>query len=352
MEVLPSSSFASLKDLKDVPVYPQYPPRRSCQSFAYSVYPLHSHSNVAALDYALAMNGGREISYIAPPLNRVAYVARGASLSPRAFAPLTPIIASPICTPSISTSSAYELEVQSESGQATVQDTQHNQLSSFTTKPIPTPSWTSTPPSPPSKQALRLVTSLTPRAALPNVSPSRSFPGPKPAYYASPSIQYSHRRHSHPPMIPLPPSLPHPHSWTNNSLHQTPEVNQPYITPIAPPRERSISPLFHIPHDGHSDNEDEENGIDGNHENSPDSTANGTSQGGSSTDRSSEGWEGSAKRKDDMRRYHALMELLTTEEGYLVDLRALVTVCYSFTLRVPYSNGSSVPRYIFAASPL
>lgn len=33
------------------------------------------------------------------------------------------------------------------------------------------------------------------------------------------------------------------------------------------------------------------------------------------------------EKAERVRRYHALMELLTTEVGYLLDLRALVTVC-------------------------
>lgn len=283
------------------------------------------------------MNGGREITCVASSPPRVAYVARG---SPRAFAPLTPIIASPICTPSVSTSSAYTLEVHSETGQITAtEESQRIQLSNITsslaTKPISTPSWTSTPPTPPPRQALRLVTSSIPRAALQNVSPSHSFPGPQPAYHASPFIQHPPRRHSHPPMIPLPQSLPHPSPWNNTPLHQTVKINHPCKTPISPRRERPISPLFHIPPDGHSDNEDEEHGVDRNQENLHDSVANGTSQGGSSTDRSSEGLGGNAKHKDDMRRYHALMELLTTEEGYLTDLRVLVTVSYPSTTLFP-----------------
>jgi hypothetical protein len=38
----------------------------------------------------------------------------------------------------------------------------------------------------------------------------------------------------------------------------------------------------------------------------------------------------SEKAKDDLRKYHALKELLNTEVGYLLDLRALVTVCQIF----------------------
>jgi hypothetical protein len=37
-----------------------------------------------------------------------------------------------------------------------------------------------------------------------------------------------------------------------------------------------------------------------------------------------------AKVKDDIRKYYALKELLATEVGYLLDLRALVTACFSF----------------------
>src|SRR4051812_36519012 len=40
-------------------------------------------------------------------------------------------------------------------------------------------------------------------------------------------------------------------------------------------------------------------------------------------------------RKDYVRRYHGLMELLTTEVGYLLDLRVLVTVSRPFGYPTP-----------------
>jgi hypothetical protein len=51
---------------------------------------------------------------------------------------------------------------------------------------------------------------------------------------------------------------------------------------------------------------------------------------GSYSDHSVEGlWE-TERHKDALRRFHALKELLATEVGYLVDLKALVTVSSAF----------------------
>jgi hypothetical protein len=83
-------------------------------------------------------------------------------------------------------------------------------------------------------------------------------------------------------------------------------------------------PIFHIPHDL-SDNEDE-----GAHVNS------------ASTDRSGasvHSLEEIKTCKDDVRRFHVLTELLTTEVGYLLDLRVLITV--SRSLGTTFSDNCS-----------
>lgn len=83
--------------------------------------------------------------------------------------------------------------------------------------------------------------------------------------------------------------------------------------------------LFHVP-DGSSDREDE-----GEHlSESPKDMyldAAMVARGSMHNEDSPEGspWL-TEKMKDDVRRYHALMELLTTEVGYLMDLREMVNV--------------------------
>ena len=52
--------------------------------------------------------------------------------------------------------------------------------------------------------------------------------------------------------------------------------------------------------------------------------AQGSSAGGQFSEENSQ----TEKKRDDVRRYHALMELLTTEVGYLMDLREMVNVSY------------------------
>lgn len=59
---------------------------------------------------------------------------------------------------------------------------------------------------------------------------------------------------------------------------------------------------------------------------SPEDVDGGTHEGTSNNEHSPEdGWL-KEKMKDDIRRYHVLMELLSTEMGYLMDLRELVNV--------------------------
>lgn len=85
-------------------------------------------------------------------------------------------------------------------------------------------------------------------------------------------------------------------------------------------------PIFHIPHDGSTDTEDASPRMTG----SPEHTNEELSVEGSWSDNESDDTWHSEKAKDDIRKYHALSELLTTEIGYLLDLTALVTVSSPF----------------------
>jgi hypothetical protein len=95
--------------------------------------------------------------------------------------------------------------------------------------------------------------------------------------------------------------------------------------PTTRPNEFSAAhpkPLFHFTHQIGTDNED--SGHD--HVENLERPNDETSVGGSSSGHSSDHHGCREKKKDNVRKYHALMELLTTEVGYLQDLRALVTV--------------------------
>ena len=88
-------------------------------------------------------------------------------------------------------------------------------------------------------------------------------------------------------------------------------------------------PIFHISHEPSSDIEDD---VDGPKLEPEPLRRSGTSgsQSTSESNSSSQSKPGSESTQDDIRRCHALMELLTTEVAYLMDLRALVNVSDDF----------------------
>ncbi|KAJ3880867.1 hypothetical protein F5051DRAFT_398638 [Lentinula edodes] len=55
--------------------------------------------------------------------------------------------------------------------------------------------------------------------------------------------------------------------------------------------------------------------------------------------------------KDDIRRYHALMELLSTEVSYMQDLRILVSI-YHRHIHTPTMKRSSSTSSTFGLNPL
>lgn len=82
-------------------------------------------------------------------------------------------------------------------------------------------------------------------------------------------------------------------------------------------------PLFHLPHDS-SDKEEEEEDDDDDLEEMNDYHKNSEESSSDSANHQPQATHGLAK--DDMRKYHALLELLSTEVGYFLDLKILVTV--------------------------
>lgn len=78
-------------------------------------------------------------------------------------------------------------------------------------------------------------------------------------------------------------------------------------------------PLFHLPHDS-SDKDDDDDDL----EELNDSRKNSEESNSDSANHQPQAKHDLAK--DDMRKYHALLELLSTEVGYFLDLKILVTV--------------------------
>ncbi|KAI6047453.1 hypothetical protein EDC04DRAFT_2623368 [Pisolithus marmoratus] len=181
-------------------------------------------------------------------------------------ASLTPILASPLSTPA---SSIHD----------------HHDMASYVvpdTLSIPPPIWTETPPTPP-------PASLSHRPCSLHVSPCPKNP-------LDPSVVVK-RRASLPPSLvskPLPPIPVSTHPGLNTSLSAS--SNRRYDT--SRPR-----PLFHI-------------GPDVPEKEGPDQQDD-TTHSSSSAGRVS---------KENSRRCHVLSELLSTELGYLIDLRILVCV--------------------------
>lgn len=251
------------------------------------------------------------------------------------FLPLPVISASPICTPTSSSSSkilsSSDSEFEGDRGSCSGLSTDYTTAPptpSDTLSPhslLPTPTWISTPPTPPPKLFRRSVTCVARRPWFSSVSPSTSFP-------------LSHVQ----PLAPEPPrrSLSEPLMSTSTSTSSNSSISlgkrprsraggspsplrRTSITPAeifegssgtSPKRSR---PLFHIAHEVSSDHEDDEH---------DDAESPGRSQGDvSSSDYFDDKWS-TEKRKDNVRRYHALMELLSTEVCYTMDLRVLITV--------------------------
>jgi hypothetical protein len=219
---------------------------------------------------------------------------------------LPPILASPICTPTASTSSTF---LSIDPGPPAE------------SSPIPIPSWISTPPSPPPATLKRR-----------NRPPSPIHPKPF-------SLPVSLSKHVTPPssFLDFPPYSA-PAATSPRSLAWL-AASEP-VSGGSGPRAR-----FHIPLDGSSDQEDD---LDEHTLHSTRSDGE-TTPGGSTTDHSSEENWCKETKKDDARRYHALMELLMTEIGYLRDLRSLVTVGYG-SCSYP-SIDSLFFRYIFVVFP-
>ncbi|KAJ7129502.1 hypothetical protein C8R44DRAFT_872762 [Mycena epipterygia] len=165
------------------------------------------------------------------------------------FLPMSPISASPVCTPT-STMNTGEIIPTSTPNEFSAPDLAADHLL------LRVPTWVATPPTPPPKNVRRSVTCLVRHPPSP-LSSSASFPFPASATNSNPAPR-------------------RPRALSDSSVR----------------RSQGESPVLRV--------------------SSPESDP-------------EDAWD-TEKQKDDIRKYHALMELLTTEVSYLADLRALFSI--------------------------
>ncbi|KAK7060485.1 hypothetical protein VNI00_001250 [Paramarasmius palmivorus] len=266
------------------------------------------------------------------------------------FLPLPPISASPVCTPTTSTSSRdYSLysdsggsgddkatsdSVASGDGYQTAPTTpsDHSSLRVFTAPP---PTWISIPPTPPPKVVKRSVTCM-PRRIASSVTPSASFPTSM-APHATVNSPLLPQRCTSTPSLSRSRSASESsafHSKPPRSINNRPSsipvlATSPSKSKLITPREpipmlfARSKPLFELTHQSSMDHSDDVLNIrdkqsDCNH------SAESASSAESSEDRSRR--LSGEKERDSARKYHALMELLSTEVAYLQDLRILISI--------------------------
>ncbi|KAG6869325.1 hypothetical protein C0993_000078 [Termitomyces sp. T159_Od127] len=206
------------------------------------------------------------------------------------FLPLPSISASPICTPT-SSSSPLDDPSARDSDEYT---TAPSSPASCHSNP---PTWISIPPTPPPNMVKRSVTCF-PRPVS-RVSPSVSFPvttlTQQEDYFMKRSLSV--------------PEMPHCPPLSASAKVASSDASETSAPSLRPSLSRS-KPLFH--------STDDSPRLIGNSERFPgDTSAEGSWS-------EPEDLRQSDKAKDNVRRYHALKELLDTELGYLLDLRALV----------------------------
>lgn len=293
-----------------------------------------------------------------PPTNK----SSPRKLTRSGFLPLPSITASPICTPSSTISSHSSI---SDEGHAIA----HKDAEDFTPAPASSgqsspvvsllvsapPTWVSTPPTPPSKPLKRSTTLTRPFTPFPS---SASFPASISPHAPAKTDRLLKRRAS----IPLGSSRPRASSDSSAELmrpdyHATERISPVIASPlqvtfIAAAADKSqtssarnirLRPMFHIEHVPCTSDDTSHHLTE-----SPEQTHEEFSMDGSWSENGSDDIFHSEKVKDDVRKYYALKELLVTEVGYLLDLRALVTVYFrilpiliSRTPGSPFSRASS-----------
>ncbi|KAF7981668.1 hypothetical protein HWV62_32794 [Athelia sp. TMB] len=290
-------------------------------------------------------------------------------LVPRSFSPLTPIVASPITTPTTSMSStSFYVAPDRESAKEMLAALQGTPLQQdYLTKgfPAPLPSGNaairavdvsqtphSIPPTPPTKSNSQLLASLESRRVPTSIEPSASLPASSDEHATE---TYALRRRSSLSLMSMSKDLPKTPPTPPSPSHKG---NFAYVStkaPLSPLRDTFVATdskkaIFHVPEG--SDREDD------------DPTWAESPQDYETADEAPEADEESKEifkdnLKDNLRRYHALTELLTTEMGYVRDLRELINgyirqlpmlSCRSASTG-PFGSSSNLSIPTFSRSP-
>lgn len=230
------------------------------------------------------------------------------------FAPLPPITASPVCTPTASIATASSAPLASPLSNTPLESSSSSQsTSSYLTPPTtpsdnshqpPVPTWVAVPPTPSTQLLFKSLTST--RKSRPHIPPSASSPVAHFSRHARPSF---HRRASFPTAY-------RPTDFADSAVETTPSSQPMSVSPSGDTaRQRSPRRLFHVVDEASSDAEDDSTPFT----DSPRYEGAYISLGSSEE-------QAVTRHKDRIRRFHALLELLTTEMAYLTDLRTLVKV--------------------------
>ncbi|CAA7260054.1 unnamed protein product [Cyclocybe aegerita] len=265
------------------------------------------------------------------------------------FLPLPSITASPICTPTPSVSSQGQSEPalvhpppETPKGSQLVTNT----VSSRVLVPSSTPTWIATPPTPPPKPLRRSNTAAARRSPFPPPSSSASFPASMHPHATTTRSKTVKRSASVPTLSPsFSASADTFLTFMDAQLVQSPTtifdssviIENTFDATFSvihgdhgpddnrAQKEHASVPIFRLTNKGR----ESEDGEDGDTLRSLRETSTPMEEAsptGSWSDHSVEDiWE-AEKNKDAVRKFHALKELLATEVGYLMDLKALVTV--------------------------
>ncbi|OAX44505.1 hypothetical protein K503DRAFT_729141 [Rhizopogon vinicolor AM-OR11-026] len=294
------------------------------------------------------------------------------SRSSRPFSPLTPIMASPLTSPAPSMSPDIALSLHSDTEDERDRKLAHSESAVRTEITNPNPTWMSTPPTPPPKHVDKSSAPVTWRPYSSFVTASASFPHPALASVSKASSEVMKRRASLPPMSvskplpPIPPAPPPSSLKTRRDTSQRRRTRSPLRASTSkhsderphptyqsgkPSSQAALraKPLFHIPQDS-SDKEDDDNlgRLNGYRKNSFDMEESRPE----AVNHLPQAKDGLAK--DDVRKCHALLELLSTEIGYFLDLKILVTVYLRLlpilTIRPSHPPSSSLGMSHFSRS--
>ncbi|KAG2369598.1 hypothetical protein BDR07DRAFT_1476712 [Suillus spraguei] len=229
-----------------------------------------------------------------------------------------------------------------------------------------------TPPTPPPKYAHRSSISVSLRPHSSFVTASASFPDPTSSSMSKESPELTLKRRASLPLMSvskpfpaIPPVAP-PLSLIplrdsrGTKLSRSPlrvsisEHNEEQSHRSRKPMSQAAlrkKPLFHMPEDG-SDKEDDTRlkKLSDHHKNTPE----GEESSLEAADHPLQAKDDLIGSKDDVRKCHALLELLSTEVGYLFDLKVLVTVYLrllpGLTTRLPHPSSSSLGMSHFSRS--